>query len=400
MILDALQRMVWDGRRASMASAPTESDPTMAPPTEPRKTQFQGHARSLLSTTWANLDLEYQLATPRSRADDTPPRAVLDVCDRWRHILRVLPGLRDSRAVGRAEPPPEDAVCWGIPRALAGIDGRPSARAVLDANSKLTSHALERSLGCALPGACVVRTLGALERAARRCPTRWVAKHPLGVSARERTLGAPGELSDANARWAARALTRSALVFEPWVESRRERSWHADVSPAGSIDWRGRCEVLTDATGTPRGHVAWSGERPEPAREHHAALAALARLGYHGPVGVDAMEGMLEDRPVRRPITEINARYTFGRIALELATLHAPEGSWIAWLHPKARERGRDVGALEALSRASAPGIVRLPEFADPGGASGTFALVAPSREALLEEARAHAPETTDSLSS
>ena len=196
-------------------------------------------------------------------------------------------------------------------------------------------------------------------------------------------------------RWARSALARGPLVFEPWVDGRTERSWHADVSARGGITWRGSCEVLTDATGTPRGHVASAGERREVPRGLDVALAALARLGYHGPVGVDAMDGVVDGAPVRRPITELNARYTFGRIALELALHHAPSDSWIAWWHPKAREQV-DVSAHAPLSPEVGEGIFRLPDHADPAGASGTWVAVASTRDRLSR----HLPATTVSLGS
>ncbi len=340
-----------------------------------------------MRTTWANLDLEFQL-THSHDPSHAPPRVVLAVCDRWRHILRVLPELEEADTLGRARRPPEDAVCWGVPPELAGRGGRPGLHAVRDANSKVTSHALERMLGCALPGAHVVRTRAALDAAIAASPGRWVAKDPLGVSARGRALGGPGEISSSQMRWAGSALKRGPLLFEPWVDARTERSWHADLSADGRITWRGSCEVLTDTTGTPRGHVASAGERREVPRELGVALAALATLGYHGPIGVDAMDGILEGAPVRRPITEINARYTFGRIALELATHHAPQGAWIAWWHPKARAP-EDVSAHEPLSEDVGEGVYRLPDHADPGGASGTWIAVAATRAGLAR----HVPE-------
>jgi hypothetical protein len=351
----------------------------MAPAPEPRKTQSPREAA--VRTTWANLDLELQLAD-MGRAPSVPPRVVLAVCDRWRHILRVLPELADARALARAERPPDDAVCWGVPPELAGRRGRPGRGAVRDANSKVTSHVLERLIGCALPGARVVRTRAGLARAIEATPGRWVAKDPLGVSARGRALGGPGEAPASQMRWAHAALARGPLVFEPWVDGRVERSWHADLGAGGEVGWRGSCEVLTDATGTPRGHVASAGERRAPPPELDVALAALAALGYHGPVGVDAMDGTLRGEPVRRPITEINARYTFGRIALELARHHAPAGAWIAWWHPKARAPA-DVSALEPLSPGAGEGVYRLPERADPAGASGTWVAVSTTREGL-----------------
>ena len=89
---------------------------------------------------------------------------------------------------------------------------------------------------------------------------------------------------------------------------------------------------------------------------------------------------------VLRPIMEINARYSFGRMALELFR-RVPEGWSLFWWHPKARElRAVEEKAREYPER-WAPGVYRLPLFADPRQVTGSFLVVEPLRPVDLTTA-------------
>jgi hypothetical protein len=166
-----------------------------------------------------------------------------------------------------------------------------------------------------------------------------------------------------------------SLVFEPWLERKYEFSVHYDLSPQGDLACRGACELLTDRSGVFRGHfvdpLLEVGEGV--CRMHEAALTGLARQGYHGPVSVDSMAGFLGEQAVLRPITEINARWSFGRLALALRDC-VPAGWSYLWWHPSARRFPKEGGeSPEIHSKRRDAGLFRLPDFSDRAGRSKTI---------------------------
>ncbi|MCW5872303.1 MAG: hypothetical protein KIS61_33945, partial [Candidatus Eremiobacteraeota bacterium] len=167
----------------------------------------------------ANLDFEYELA------GRTLPSSV---ARRWRHVLRLLPEARSANCLDPGDlggPIYERLVAWGVtPRVLQLAPGQefPSPQVVSEVNDKRFSHQLEKHFGVELPWARLLHSLEELEAAVRDCPYDWVLKHPLGVSARERVVGKRGRLSDSGRGWARKQLARWSLLFEPWVEPRRD----------------------------------------------------------------------------------------------------------------------------------------------------------------------------------
>lgn len=196
-------------------------------------------------------------------------------------------------------------------------------------NSKLWSHALEVELGVAIEGAATASTLEELNEAARRaCPganDKWVVKGPYGFAARERVLGRGPAVDGAQAAWASKRLARGeTLIFQPWLEVVREYGVVAEVARDGSHTILGVSDLQTNGAGTGTGYVL--GRAPTP--ERMSELEATARVvcerlhaeGYHGPVGVDAIEyarGL-------HPLLEVNARYTMGFIAVAVERAMKP----------------------------------------------------------------------------
>jgi hypothetical protein len=188
-------------------------------------------------------------------------------------------------------------------------------------NSKLWSHALEVSLGLAQPGAATASTPEELREAvARACPhagDKWVIKSPFGFAARERVLGRGPSLEGPQETWARRRLASGeTLVFQPWLEVVREYGVVMEISPAGACEIHGISDLQTNGAGTGKGYIL--GRRPAAHRvaelERIASLVAerLFKEGYHGPVGIDA----LEHSHGLHPLLEINARYTMGFVAV------------------------------------------------------------------------------------
>lgn len=344
---------------------------------------------------FTNLDFEYELAAGENYR---PAVALQRVSARWRHLLRLLPRFESARCLdpdelegefGRVE----SLAVWGWTRRTLKLAERlgmvvpVTAELVTRVNDKRFSHALEQRFGIALPGSTLIASLDELEHTVKNCDFDWVLKHPFGVSGRERVLGKRGQLSTAARKWASGQLQSGwSLVFEPWVKKDAEFSLHFDAADESTV-FLGVCQLVTDASGAFRGNRLVPGQQAGKAMLETAnrVVQAVMDEGYRGPVSIDAFRGRLGQQPIRRPLTEINARYSFGRLALELRRL-LPEQTSFLWWHPKG---GLPAGASRALPANPAPGLYRLPEQIDPGAASATAVVVAGSPERLAElEAR------------
>lgn len=196
-------------------------------------------------------------------------------------------------------------------------------------NSKLWSHALEVELGVAIEGAATASTLEELNEAARRaCPgvdDKWVVKSPYGFAARERVLGRGPAVDGAQAAWVVKRLARGeTLIFQPWLEVLREYGVVAEVARGGSHTILGVSDLQTNGAGTGTGYVL--GRPPSPGRMKElegVASVVCGRLhaeGYHGPVGIDA----IEHARGLHPLLEVNARYTMGFIAVAVERAMKP----------------------------------------------------------------------------
>jgi hypothetical protein len=212
----------------------------------------------------------------------------------------------------------------------------PPLDVVARVNSKLWSHALEVELGVRMPGAVVAQSFEELERAAAAaCPRpgdKWVVKSPFGFAARDRVLGRGPRLDEPSAKWARRRIEErgEALVFQPWLEVVREYGVVMEISREGEVAILGFSDVQANGAGTATGYLLGRPPAPRRAREleEFARLvgARLAREGYFGPAGLDA----LEHAGGLHPLLEVNARRTMGFVALavERATRPAAPTVW------------------------------------------------------------------------
>ena len=303
----------------------------------------------------------------------------------------TLPRAEDMTGVERFIP-------WGVtPRVAEFARGLgalktpfPSVELVREINDKRFSHELEKEFQLALPYSEVVSSNSQLLDTVGDCPFDWVLKHPLGFSARERMVGRRGQLSESARGWARRKFRQGwTLLFEPWVEQRQDYSVHFQIEPTGRTRLLGWCELVGDPGGVYRGNRVVLPHRLEEAALEDAQRVAqrLAERGYHGPVGIDAFRGRLGDQAVTRPLVEINARYSFGRLALSLADW-LPSGWSYLWWHPsRAEARGFDFSNWSPLPKKESPkptaGIYGLPLVADPRGVSQTVVVIAPTEDEL-----------------
>jgi hypothetical protein len=349
----------------------------------------------------ANLDFEYELA--QGTGSRKKGRG-LDSC--WLSILRLLPEARRAEVLAHevlANPllakglTAERLVVWGVtPRVakLAELLGLPHAfppvAVVREVNDKRFSHALEHQLGIALPFSKIVSSVDQLKASVKDCPFDWVLKHPLGFSALQRVVGRRGKITDSALGWTRNQVAEGwTLLFEPWVEASRNFSMHFEVSETGETRFLGHCELLTDLGGVYRGNRV-TGTRLDPTIYDRGleVTSEVARRGYWGPVGIDAFTGQLGGHPVLRPLVEINARCSFGRLTLALADW-TPPGWCYHWWHPRKADCWRVDGTSFPLPEPGEaglePGAYALPLSVDPGQRSRTLILLA-STLAKLEQ--------------
>ena len=146
------------------------------------------------------------------------------------------------------------------------------------------------------------------------------------MSARERILFRRSPPRTQDVEWARRRLERSESLFlEPWVEANAEFGCQFTVPPSGPPRFEGVTGLLTDAQGVYRGSrllqpadEASSGFPDRSVLEVvERAVRRIQESGYFGPLGIDVMRYRTAGGEIRwRPLQDINARLTMGRVAL------------------------------------------------------------------------------------
>lgn len=178
-------------------------------------------------------------------------------------------------------------------------------------------------------------------------------KAPFGSSGQNIQRVFSTQLSPSEINWATRILLQEKeIVVEPWLNKVADFSIQLHVDEEGKVSLKGISRFLTDPRGQYRGTVLGrftDGLRPEILRTLHQENffetlekagyfvgESLFRKGYSGPAGVDALIYEREGRFLFKPIVEVNARYTMGRVALEIGKHLAP-GTVGVWLHVSKR---------------------------------------------------------------
>lgn len=276
----------------------------------------------------------------------------------------------------------------------------PSIKSVVLANSRQLSFDLEQRQGAAIRGAAEVNSVETFEAAiiaaagVWKSPTDefdWLLKAEFGMSGRERIAGRGRKLDDAQASWIRRRIGAGGrLFFEPRVEPLCELSTHWNLgnpeleqgNQAGrqaEPELIGTTQLLVDRSGQYVGSIPvnnsaigksllWgpeiglSGEMfKQLLRDARLVTDEARSLRYFGPISVDSMVYRGPDgSPLVRPIQDVNARFTMGRIAVEwcqrFATSDRP--AWllapINWLN----ERGWDAVPDNPVRRQTSPRII------------------------------------------
>jgi hypothetical protein len=254
----------------------------------------------------------------------------------------------------------------------------PAPEIVAEVNSKTWSNELVRELG--LPGAGqVVRSADELVTAVTALQFQALIKDPYGVSGRALIeVATPGVLRAVERvlRKQVEAGCRVELIVQEKYPKQHDFSGHLLLDRNGDWDFLG-LQLMTN-----RGFRHF-GSSPVPpglidegwyAETLAEVVPAIAKTGYWGPVGVDAM--LLDDGTVI-PVLEINARQSLGLLSLELERRAAEHGLtghlWQLELNV-APSNGID-NVFEALSEllyqgGATPGVTMLSgsTLAAPGG--------------------------------
>ncbi len=275
---------------------------------------------------------------------------------------RLVSGRLDERSSR------DEVVAWGETRAVArlrtrgvgdpGVDDPAEVARALEradaasrANHRASTLALALREDLALPGARAVACLEELadhlaDGGATASPDeRWVLKLPLSAAGRGQIRGrgriganGTGGFDPAGHRQLAeRCLAlHGVLIFEPWMP-RVE-----DLGVTGRIDDDGHTEIaephrlLADACGRFEGIDLAPALVDDADERDHARLAETARLvaaklhalGYRGPFGIDAWRYRDAHGSVKlHPLSEVNARLTFGALAQALASRRSSAAS-------------------------------------------------------------------------
>lgn len=191
------------------------------------------------------------------------------------------------------------------------------------ANSRRLQTSLEQEFGVAPAGLRETASIDELSAAVGAFDVRtgWVLKNEFGAAGRESRRGY-GALPPNVARWAAARFRRGfVIVVEPRLAVLEEASIHFTIDRTGDVTYLGVVGGQASAGGTFLASTLFSDKETRrwqtPVSVAARAAKRLAEVGYRGPLGIDAMRYRDAEGQERwRPIQDINARYTIGRLAL------------------------------------------------------------------------------------
>lgn len=221
----------------------------------------------------------------------------------------------------------------------------PDSTVVRELNSRRFSHELELQRGVGIPGSAAVTEAGQIDEAlsaACNVSSAVVIKANWGMSGRERLI-VHGPLTESQLTWLRKRLVeQGVVVIEPWVELVEEIGIQLEIPRQGPPTLVGTAVLMCDRAGHYRGN--WCTDPPGAGEEFHqrwqpaidAALSAamqMQQFGYFGPAGIDAARFLRPDGSIGlRPLQDINARWTMGRLSLGWRRL-LRSGERACWQH-------------------------------------------------------------------
>lgn len=284
---------------------------------------------------------------------------------------RLISDCRDAAGLKDAE-----LVPWGWTPSMQELAARwswnapaPPLDAVRLVNSRAFRFELEQELGVAPDGSAVTHSIdeleallgswgqswslrhggpGGLQRSAIDQPGRgWILKANFGMSGRESVRGRGLDLPEALRSWArARFASSGPIVIEPLLDRVAEAGIQMEVPPSGEPRLIGVATLIVDGTGVYRGSRFGEPDSEvdvwQPAVETALVVARrVQQAGYFGPLGIDAMRFRDSQGRIRlRPLQDLNARYTMGRLALGFLRI-LPRGWCGSWMFLPSRALSR-----------------------------------------------------------
>jgi hypothetical protein len=229
-----------------------------------------------------------------------------------------------------------ELVPWGWSGGMARLAKEIGAAGILPdvavvemINRRRWSHGQELEMGLVPEAGRMVATFEDCRAILSQEPptgSSWVVKADLGASGRHQLRINAGEIEPGRANWLADCLARDGLLLiEPWLDAVCECSLQFEIGADETPKFLGVTELLTSESGGylgtrfgPSVAARLGGDVGELVATVRPVAERASRLGYVGPLGVDAMRyRAVSGEPLWRPLQDINARFTMGRCALE-----------------------------------------------------------------------------------
>jgi hypothetical protein len=320
-------------------------------------------AKTMPRLFWPNFDFEHELA--RGTAWQAPDRLIqlnaalaCSFCSvAEQDDVIVVPKLRSTQttttiSVGeqiqiqlvesdrattddRFRGPEWELIPWGVTASLESLArkrhwtwNQPDCNLVRKLNDRETSNSWEKLTETMPCGVEIIDSIEELQTGITNLDRdKWVLKARYGMSARERILGTGTTLTSQQTGWIEKRLKeQGSLVLEPWLESAGEMGIQIQVPASGQIEMLAVLPLMNTAHGEYQGSRLFLSESEQQIWELATRIAMqiaedFQRQGYFGPLGIDAMRYRDGDEIKLRPIQDINARWTMGRIAWEWGRL-------------------------------------------------------------------------------
>ena len=263
-----------------------------------------------------------------------------------------------------------EIVPWGWSQRTREIAGEfsvegpepPPEEVVRKVNGRSWAFRCEAELESAPDGSSRVVGFGQLQGALRRAAEEgngWLIKKELGMAGREQRRGKGEILEEATRRWVESSLQAGwPVLVEPYLDIVGEWGLQYEIRRDGPIDYVGGTELLTTLGGQYRGsRLLPSGNEGLPPGAESVRTATdttavrLQEAGYWGPVGIDVAQYRdPRGRTHWRPVQDVNARFTMGRLALGWRDLLGEEDC-ASWLQVRCHEPVRIDDQLAAANR-------------------------------------------------
>ncbi len=218
----------------------------------------------------------------------------------------------------------------------------PPHEAVLATNSRSCSLMLSRKLSCQLPGEMEVHSMSELKRALSQSTFAdgFVMKSEFGQSGRGQIMSRGNDLSENENRWAKKRFENGrTLYLEPKLNPVNEFGIQWEIPQQGAPALFGITSLNSGRNGqftssTVNIQLDLFPELEFIIEKQQEACHEIQKTGYFGPMGVDAMVYVDADEARKiRPLQDINARWTMGRLAICWASICFPGKKNVTWAH-------------------------------------------------------------------